>query len=240
MNPESMFRRLPSALIAWAMVLVAGSAAAVEVSPATTPQQAGMVDVTTLAPGFVPDMRYAGEDNFTGRVVPGYEAPRCYLLKPAAEALARVQATLHAQGYALQLYDCFRPVRSVKAFVAWVHDPADQVAKARYYPNIDKSTLLDGYIAETSGHSRGATVDLGLLDCRDGTCRALDMGTGFDRFDPLAHTANPDIDEAQRHNRQRLLDAMQAEGFANYPMEWWHFTFRPEPTPDTAYDFPVR
>ena len=217
-----------------------GISAAVDVSPATTPAQAGIVDVTTLAPDIALDIRYAGTDNFTGRIVPGYEAPRCYLLLPAARALARVQRNLRAQGYRLQVFDCYRPVHAVKAFVAWVHDEGDQIAKQRYYPNIDKRRLLDGYIAETSGHSRAATVDLGLLDCRKDGCTPLDMGTGFDRFDVLAHTANPDISPAQKHNRQRLLDAMQAEGFANYPMEWWHYTFKPEPTPDTAYDFPVR
>lgn len=218
----------------------AAQAAVPAVSPAATPAQAGMLDVATLAPGFSLDMRYAGSDNFTGRPVPGYDAPRCYLLAPVAQALARVQRTLQAQGHALRLYDCYRPVRSVQSFVAWAHDPADQQAKARYYPNIDKSRLLDGYIAEHSGHSRGATVDLGLLDCRQGECVELDMGTGFDRFDPLAHTDSPDITARQRDNRRLLLDAMGAEGFANYPMEWWHYTFRPEPTPDTAYDFPVR
>lgn len=66
------------------------------------------------------------------------------------------------------------------------------------------------------------------------------MGTGFDHFDLKAHTDSPDISAAQRANRQLLVAAMQAEGFANYPMEWWHFTFQPEPTPDTAYDFPVQ
>ena len=147
---------------------------------------------------------------------------------------------LRAQGYRLQVFDCYRPVHAVTSFVAWVHDGKDQIAKQRYYPNIDKSRLLDGYIAETSGHSRAATVDLGVLDCRSMPCTALDMGTGFDRFDVLAHTANPDISAVQKQNRQLLLDAMQAQGFANYPMEWWHFTFKPEPTPTTAYDFPVR
>lgn len=227
-------------LAAVTLALIAGTVPAVEISPATTPADANMVDVTTLAPGFALDMRYASEDNFTGRVVPGYEAPRCYLLQPVAEALARVQQRLQAQGYGLQLFDCYRPAHSVKSFVAWAHDLSDQQAKARYYPNVDKRRLLEGYIAETSGHSRAATVDLGLLDCRQGDCVAVDMGTGFDFFDPLAHTANPQISSVQRHNRQQLLDAMQAEGFANYPMEWWHFTFKPEPTPDTAYDFPVR
>ncbi|WP_313401390.1 M15 family metallopeptidase [Stenotrophomonas sp.] len=212
----------------------------VQVSPATSPAQAGIVDVTTLAPDIALDIRYAGSDNFTGRVVPGYEAPRCYLLQPVAQALARVQRGLRAQGYRLQVFDCYRPVHAVQAFVAWVHDANDQIAKPRYYPNVDKRQLLDGYIAETSGHSRAATVDLGVLDCRAGSCTALDMGTGFDRFDPMAHTASPQISSVQKQNRQLLLDAMQAQGFANYPMEWWHYTFKPEPTPGTSYDFPVR
>jgi len=212
----------------------------VQVSNATTPAQAGIVDVTTLAPDIALDIRYAGSDNFTGRVVPGYEAPRCYLLQPVAQALARVQRGLRAQGYRLQVFDCYRPVHAVQAFVAWVHDANDQIAKPRYYPNVDKRQLLDGYIAETSGHSRAATVDLGVLDCRAGSCTALDMGTSFDRFDPMAHTASPQISSVQKQNRQLLLDAMQAQGFANYPMEWWHYTFKPEPTPGTSYDFPVR
>lgn len=221
-------------LPAWA------AAPAQTLSPAGDAAQAGMLDVATLAPGFVLDLRYAGRDNFTGRVVPGYEAPRCLLLRPAAEALARVQRSLRAQGYALRLYDCYRPVRAVRAFVAWARDLDDQASKPAYYPGVDKRALLGDYIAETSGHSRGATVDLGLLDCRGGRCRELDMGTGFDFFDPLAHTDSPRATPAQRRHRRQLREAMQAQGFANYPMEWWHFTFRPEPGPDTAYDFPIR
>lgn len=221
-------------------LLACAVASAQTLSPAIDAAQAGMVDVAALAPGFVVDMRYAGRDNFTGRVVPGYEAPRCLLLAPAAEALARVQRTLHAQGYALRLYDCYRPVRAVQAFVAWARAPDDPYAKAGHYPDVDKRALLGDYIAETSGHSRGATVDLGLLDCRAGRCRDVDMGTGFDFFDPLANTDSPRATPGQRRHRRQLREAMQWQGFANYPMEWWHFTFRPEPTPDTAYDFPVR
>lgn len=215
-------------------------AAAPALSPARDAAQAGLVDVATLAPGFVVDMRYAGRDNFTGRVVPGYEAPRCVLLAPAAQALAQVQRTLHAQGYALRLFDCYRPVRAVQAFVAWVRDVEDQSTKATHYPALDKRALLGDYIAPTSGHSRGATVDLGLLDCRAGRCVDVDMGTGFDLFDPLANTDSPRASAVQRRNRQQLLEAMRAQGFVNYPMEWWHFTLRPEPTPDTAYDVPIR
>lgn len=217
------------------------SSGGVRVSPAADAQAAGMVDVATLAPGIHVEMRYAGSDNFTGAPVPGYEAPRCYLLRPVAEALARVQARVAARGQSLVLYDCYRPVRSVALFVAWAHDLDDQRTKPRYYPRLDKSKLLDGYIAESSGHSRGATVDLGLLQCpAPERCTPLDMGTGFDLFDPRANTDSPEIDAEQRANRQQLLQAMQAEGFVNYPLEWWHYTFRPEPTPHTAYDFPVR
>jgi D-alanyl-D-alanine dipeptidase len=213
---------------------------AVEVSPATTARQAGLVDVATLAPGIRVEMRYAGTDNFTGAVVPGYEARTCLLLKPVAEALAQVQADLRWRQLSIEIFDCYRPVRAVQAFVAWAHDLSDQRTKADHYPNVDKSQLLGPYIAETSGHSRGATVDLGLLRCDAGDCVALDMGADFDLFDPRANTDSPDITATQRANRQLLLDAMKRRGFVNYPMEWWHYTFKPEPTPATAYDVPVR
>lgn len=216
------------------------AAAAPALSPARDAAQAGMVDVATLAPGIQIDMRYAGAQNFTGHPVEGYDAPRCLLLRPAAEALARVQATLRAEGYTLHVYDCYRPVRAVQAFVAWAGDLRDQSTKAVHYPRVAKAALIPDYIADHSGHSRGATLDLTLAECRADACEPLDMGTDFDLFDPRAHTDSPEATPVQRAHRQRLVAAMAAEGFANYPMEWWHFTFRPEPTPDTAYDFPVR
>jgi len=231
---------------AWAIALsgVAAVAAAAspppKLSPARTAAEAGMVDVATRAPGIEIDMRYAGEDNFTGRRVEGYEAPTCLLLRPAADALAKVQAHLKAEGYALHVYDCYRPVRAVKAFVAWAGDLHEQSTKAAHYPHVEKSALIPDYIADQSGHSRGATIDLTLFDCRHGACKPVDMGTDFDLFDPRAHTEAAQATPAQRAHRQQLVKAMAAEGFANYPLEWWHFTFRPEPTPDTAYDFPVR
>lgn len=228
---------LLGACLAWTGL---AAAAPPRLSPATGPDEAGMVDVQALAPDIVVEMRYAGHDNFTGAPVPGYEANRCYLLRPAAEAVARVQARLREQGLGLVVYDCYRPAHAVRHFVAWAHGPDDPAQKARWYPNIAKPALLDGYIAETSGHSRGATVDLTLAECRDGACAPLDMGTPFDFFDTLANTDDPRPSPGQRANRERLRAAMAAEGLRNYPMEWWHFTLDPEPDPDTAYDFPVR
>ena len=210
------------------------------ISPVGAAAGPGMVDVHSLAPDIEVEMRYAGRDNFTGAPVPGYEANRCYLLAPVAEALARVQASLRSEGLGLRMYDCYRPAHAVRSFVQWVGAPDDPALKARWYPNVDKARLIDGYIAETSGHSRGATMDLTLVQCDGQRCTPLDMGTPFDFFDPLAHTDDPRVTGAQRANRDRLREAMGAQGLANYPMEWWHFTLKPEPDPGTAYDFPVR
>lgn len=218
------------------------TAKGITVSDAQVPAAAGMVDVATLAPDIRIEMRYAGNENFVGEPIDGYQASKCYLHAQAAQSLARVQARLRAQDRSLVMYDCYRPVRAVQHFVRWARDIDDQRNKARYYPAIDKRRLFElGYIAEQSGHSRGATLDLGLLECSDArNCRALDMGTGYDLFDPRSHTDSPLVSAAQRANRDALRDAMAAEGFVNYTKEWWHYTFKPEPTPDTAYDFVIR
>ncbi|MGA7437594.1 MAG: M15 family metallopeptidase [Luteibacter sp.] len=200
--------------------------------------EAGMVDVRTLSPGLAEDMKYAGTDNFTGAVVEGYRAPKCFLRRRAAEALVRVEATLHAQGYALRLWDCYRPARAVTAFVRWAGDLSETSTKAAHYPNLGKDKLLGEYIAPVSGHSRGATVDLTLMRCQGGHCEPLDMGTPFDFFDPLAHTADPRVTPVQKANRERLIKAMATEGFSNYPQEWWHFTL-PAAVSPVIYDVPV-
>ncbi|WP_367344916.1 M15 family metallopeptidase [Stenotrophomonas bentonitica] len=233
---------VPATALSLLLALAAPLAIAqpVTIALVRTTEQAGLVDIRTLAPDIQLDMRYATANNFTGRPVPGYDAPKCFLLRPAATALAQVEADLRARGYGLQLFDCYRPAQSVRAFVDWANDPLEQSRKATQYPSLEKPALLGEYIAETSGHSRGATVDLGLLDCRRDPCTPVDMGTDFDFFGPRAHTDAPDVTPAQHQNRHTLLQAMQRRGFANYPQEWWHFTLSPEPAPGTAYDVPVR
>lgn len=209
---------------------------------ASSPAQAGpdlFVDAARLVPGLRLDMRYAGSDNFVGRPIAGYEAPRCLLTPPAARALARAQAALAPEGLGLRVFDCYRPRRAVADFAAWARDPTDTRTKAAYYPRIDKSELFRlGYIAEHSAHSRGSTVDLTLVRLADGA--ALDMGTPFDLFDEASATEAPGTGAAPARNRRRLRDAMIRAGFAPYPQEWWHFTLRGEPYPDTAFDLPVR
>ncbi len=212
------------------------------VSPAKTMAAAGMVDIRSLVPDIAEDIHYAGSDNFTGAPVPGYRAPKCFLLKPAAEALARVEHALREQRMRLKIWDCYRPARAVAAFVRWAHDLSDQSTRAAHYPNVDKTQLLGEYIAPVSGHSRGATVDLTLMQCdaRERHCTPLDMGTPFDLFDPRAHTDSPQVTAAERSDRRRLLQAMAAQGFENYPAEWWHYTFTMHPQPATLYDVPVQ
>ncbi|MCY7354213.1 MAG: M15 family metallopeptidase [Lysobacter sp.] len=212
------------------------------VSPARTAEQAGLTDIQTLVPDIALDVRYAGVDNFVGARIDGYDAPKCLLLAPVAEALRRVELELRQQNMRLKLYDCYRPRRAVLHFVRWASNLQDQRTKPIYYPNLDKRALLGDYISPTSGHSRGATVDLTLMRCDDAgdSCEALDMGTPFDFFDLRANTDSPLVTLMQRENRQRLFAAMMRQGFRNYPLEWWHYTLTPEPSKHVAFDVPVR
>lgn len=233
-------------LVAFAACFALGCIAHADQPPtlslATTATEAKLVDIRTLVPDIAENIRYAGSDNFMGTPADGYRASACLLLRPVAEALARVERDLRAQHQRLKIWDCYRPARAVAHFVRWAHDLGDQRTKAKHYPRLDKAQLLHGYIAESSGHSRGATIDLTMQQCADdGThCASLDMGTDFDFFDVRAHTDSPEVTAQQHANRALLRDAMQREGFRNYPMEWWHYTLEPEPTPHTIYDVPVK
>lgn len=232
---------LPLLALFTGSLAAAQPATAPRLSDARTAAEAGMLDIASLVPDIALDLRYAGSDNFVGQRIDGYHAARCYLLEPVANALHRVELQLREKGLRLKLYDCYRPARAVRHFVEWAGDLADQRRKSTYYPNLDKSVLLGDYIAPVSGHSRAATVDLGLMHCKKGSgCVDLDMGTGFDYFDLRAHTDAPGITPEQRRNRQQLRAAMAQGGFRNYPLEWWHYTFTPEPAPDIMYDVPVQ
>ena len=242
-------------LAAWCAALVVPAAALAQTLPD------GFVHLRDIDTSIVQDMRYFSSHNFVGRRVRGYENGECILTRAAATALARVQADLQPRGYALQVFDCYRPDRGVKDFAEWAPAPGDP-AKAEFYPRLNKNQFHElGYVAHRSGHSRGSTVDLtltgaqarppetwrpgmALADCAgpyeqrfaDG---GIDMGTGYDCFEERSHTASPEIGPLAQRNRALLLKAMSKHGFRNYDKEWWHFTLDREPFPDTYFDFPV-
>jgi D-alanyl-D-alanine dipeptidase len=204
------------------------------------PMPAEFVDAASVVDGLVVDMRYFGADNFVGKRIDGYEAPRCILARPAAAALSAVQKDLAQRGLGLKVLDCYRPTRAVAHFVRWARDNADVARKADYYPDIDKRELFRlGYIAERSGHSRGSTVDLTLVR-RAGGEGDPNMGTPFDFFSPKSWPGDVSVGETARRNRALLAAAMARGGFRAYAKEWWHFTLRNEPIPVRYFDFPVR
>lgn len=222
-----------------AFVCVALLGACASVAPAEDPDRAKFVDVASAIPDLVVEMRYAGDENFIGRPITGYEEPVCLLTREAAAALVRVQAGLKRGGLGLKVFDCYRPARAVADFAAWARDPADEKRKADYYPNVDKSKLFElGYIAERSGHSRGSTLDVTLV--RLDTGREVDMGSGYDLFDTKSWPEDTTVSVQARVNRAALQRAMTAEGFRPLKEEWWHFTLNNEPYPETYFDFTVR
>jgi D-alanyl-D-alanine dipeptidase len=197
------------------------------------------VGAAAVAPGLIVDLRYAGSRNFVGSPIDGYEREICLLTAEAAAALGAVQRDLAASGRGLKVYDCYRPARAVAHFARWARDLADQRTRAEYYPNVPKDQLFaQGYIAERSGHSRGSTLDVTLVDLATGA--ELDMGTPFDLFDPRSWPSDTTVSAEAQANRHALQEAMVARGFRPLREEWWHFTLNNEPYPDTYFDFPVR
>ncbi len=199
----------------------------------------GFVSLAEIAPDVILEMRYYSAYNFVGARIDGYEVPVALLAREAAEAVRTVSDALVRQGYRLKVFDAYRPQRAVDHFVRWAEDPLDQRMKACFYPNVDKARLIAlDFIGTRSSHSRGSALDCTLVDARSG--RELDMGGGFDWFDPRSNSACPDLAPAQRRNRELLAEAFLTRGFRRAVSEWWHFALLAEPYPDTCFDFPVR
>lgn len=211
----------------------------------------GFVNITDVVPDAIIEARYFATYNFVGARVDGYLEPVALMTKEAAEALKAVSDDVKAQGYRLRIYDAYRPQQAVDHFVRWGKDLADTLMKPYFYQNEDKAFLFErGYIAETSGHTRGSTIDLTLFDMATG--KDLDMGGVHDWFGIESHpdyggnpdtgeyTGGADITEEQFRNRMILRKAMTDHGFKPYDCEWWHFTLANEPYPDTYFDFPVQ
>jgi len=184
------------------------------------------------------EIRYHGKNNFIGTPIDGYLAPKAILTTKATLALSQVQEELKSFNLGLKVFDAYRPQKAVDHFVRWGRDLGDTKMKAIYYPTVEKKNLFrDGYIAKKSGHSRGSTVDLTIIDLK--SKKELDMGSSFDFFGVVSHVNYEKISTQQRANRMLLNQVMLKHGFKAYAEEWWHFTLKNEPYKKTYFNFDV-
>ena len=192
-----------------------------------------------LEPSIKIELRYFSNNNFIGQPIDGYHRSTIIVSKPTALALQKVQNVLEKKGLGLKIFDAYRPQRAVNHFVRWAKVLNDTLMKQSYYPDVPKSELFKrGYIASKSGHSRGSTVDLTLIDLDNGN--ELDMGSPYDFFGVQSHPFYKKITDEQRKNRMLLRRVMLKNSFKPYENEWWHFTLRDEPFPNQYFDFPVK
>ena len=214
------------------------------------------VTITDAVPDVILEIRYYGTYNFVGDRIDGYVQPTALLTREAAMALKEVSDDVISKGYRLKIYDAYRPQIGVDHFVRWAADVKDTRMKEFFYPDLDKSVLFEQeYIMAKSGHTRGSTVDLTLFDMT--TEKEVDMGGTFDWFGEESHPdfcGNPETGEytggvsaagrsitaEQFANRMILRKAMLDHGFKPLDSEWWHFTLKDEPYPDTYFNHPVK
>ena len=198
----------------------------------------GFVLLADYVPHVVQEIRYYSTYNFIGERIDGYEEPCALLTKEAARALKSVASELIVQGYRLKVFDAYRPACAVKHFVLWGIEDQDVRMKPYFYPDLEKQELFArGYIAKQSSHSRGSAVDLTLLDMKTG--KEADMGSPFDLFSEVSHPDCQSVTQEQYENRMLLQRAMVRNGFQPLSCEWWHFSLKNEPYPETYFEFPV-
>lgn len=233
---ELVSRKSAAALLIVLGILIGEQRAMAEDSSEMVPES--FVELRDVIPTLHIELRYFGENNFVGSVIDGYHDEKVYMTREAAAALLQVQNELAAFGLSLKIFDTYRPQRAVDHFVRWAADLEDKKMKQVFYPTVAKDILFDeGYISARSGHSRGSTADLTLVDLESG--EELDMGTPWDYFDPSSWPSYKALPPQVRANRNLLAAVMTRHGFRAIRTEWWHFVLDNEPFPDTYFDFPV-
>ena len=242
--PSFLFRKC---LYVIAMIFLGSCGSSVKQPVLSEEDASQFVLLTDVIPDAILEIRYYSTYNFIGERIPGYEEPVALLTRRAADSLKKVSDDLLAQGYRLKVFDAYRPQEAVNFFMKWAKDTTDVRMKPYFYPELDKRVLVpQEYIAEKSGHTRGSTVDLTLFDMK--TEKEVDMGCTYDYFGMASHPdilpgqkagSYPPISEAHYAHRMLLREAMMAHGFQPYECEWWHFTLKDEPFPDTYFTFPV-
>ena len=183
------------------------------------------------------DIRYSNDNNFIGKKINGYNQSAAIGTKELALALQEIQNDLKHFGYGVKIFDAYRPQKAVNHFSRWSTND-DVLMKDLFYPNIEKRDLFkEGYIASRSGHSRGSTIDLTIINLK--TKEELDMGTSYDFFGIESSYDYSGLTYEQNSNRLLLYSVMKKYGFKSLKSEWWHFTLENEPFPDTYFNFNV-
>jgi len=197
------------------------------------------VYLADVAASIQSELRYFSNNNFIGKPIDGYLSNTIILSKPAAISLKKVQEKLVPFNLSLKVFDAYRPQQSVDHFVRWAKVLNDTLMKQQYYPEVPKNMLFKlGYIASKSGHTRGSTVDITIIDLA--TKKELDMGSPYDYFGTASHPMQNNLTKVQRANRLLLRNLMLSNGFKPYENEWWHFTLKNEPFPNTYFNFPIK
>lgn len=183
------------------------------------------------------DIRYSNDNNFIGKKINGYNQSAAIGTKELTLALQEIQNDLKHFGYGVKIFDVYRPQKAVNHFSRWSTND-DVLMKDLFYPNIEKRDLFKkGYIASRSGHSRGSTIDLTIINLK--TKEELDMGTSYDFFGIESSYDYSGLTYEQNSNRLLLYSVMKKYGFKSLKSEWWHFTLENEPFPDTYFNFNV-
>jgi beta-N-acetylhexosaminidase/D-alanyl-D-alanine dipeptidase len=177
-------------------------------APSGPPLPADLVDITTVDPTILVDIRYATTRNFTGVAL--YPVGRCLLRRDIAERLQRVQKGLAPRDLGLKMWDCYRPISVQQKFWKLVPD-------SRY---VMQPIFRDGKPVDGSKHNRGAAVDVTLVDKRGND---VPMPTDYDDFTERANRSMLHGDGQAMRNSRMLEVAMVREGFDPLPTEWWHF-----------------
>lgn len=167
------------------------------------PADSDFVRVLDYIPAARQDLKYATEDNFTGKVI--YDFQDAYLRYGTVKKLKAVSADLAEMGMYLKIWDGFRPVSA--QFTLWEVCP-----DPTYVANPNK-----GY----SSHSRGNTLDVTLVDAEG---REVEMPTAFDDFSPLADREYSDCTADAANHAELLEILMEKHGFSAYFGEWWHYS----------------
>lgn len=165
-----------------------------------------MVELKSMIPGIVYDLRYATVNNFMRRLMYPAGTTTTFLRLPAVKALQKVQQELNEKGLGLKIYDAYRPYAVTVKFWELVKD--------------------ERYVAHPkngSGHNRGVAVDLTIIDSKTG--KEINMGTGFDNFTDTAHHNFTQLSKEILGNRDLLKSTMGKFGFKSYNEEWWHYSW---------------